>query len=250
MITFMRTLILRVTLSAAPLLLIGCGQSKPTADDAKKFLDSAELKLNDLGVEAGRATWVQENFITDDTEALSAASGQRAGDETVRLSKQTKQFDGVPVPADIARKLNLMKVGFTLAPPSDPKESAEVSKLAASLGATYGKGKYCKDGGKTCLDINDITKIMANSTNPAELLDVWKGWNTISLPMRKDFTRFVELSNKGATELGFRDTGAMWRSKYDMPADDFSKELDRLWEEAKAQEAPAAPGTGIRTRVP
>ncbi len=74
---------------------------------------------------------------------------------------------------------------------------------------------------------------MATSTNPVELLDVWKGWHTISLPMRKDFTRFVELSNKGAVELGFKDTGAMWRSKYDMPADDFSKDLDRLWDQVR-----------------
>ena len=229
----MRTLMLRFTPLAALLLLAGCSQSKPSAADAKKFLDDAQVKLNDLGVEAGRAEWVQENFITDDTEALAAASGQRAGDEAVRLAKQAKQFDGVAVPADEARMLNLMKIGFTLAPPSDPKESAEVSKIAASLDATYGKGKYCKDDGKTCLDINDITKIMATSTNPAELLDVWKGWRTISLPMRKDFTRFVELSNKGATELGFKDTGAMWRSKYDMPADDFSKELDRLWDQVR-----------------
>ena len=100
--------------------------------------------------------------------------------------------------------MNLMKIGFTLAPPADPKESEEVSKIAASLDATYGKGKYCKDDGKTCLDINDITKIMANSTNPAELLDVWKGWRTVSLPMRKDFTRFVELSNKGAIGAGIQ----------------------------------------------
>ena len=132
--------------------------------------------------------------------------------------------------------MKLLKIGFTLAPPSDPKESAEVSKLAASLDGTYGKGKYCKRSltrQKTCLDINDITKIMANSTNPAELLDAWNGWHTISPPMRKDFTRFVELSNKGARELGFKDTGAMWRSKYDMPADDFAKELDRLWEQVR-----------------
>ncbi len=229
----MRTLLLRFTPLAALLLLAGCSPSKPSAADAKKFLDDAQVKLNDLGVEAGRAEWVQENFITDDTEALAAASGQRAGDEAVRLAKQAKQFDGVAVPADEARMLNLMKIGFTLAPPSDPKESAEVSKIAASLDATYGKGKYCKDDGKTCLDVNDITKIMATSTNPAELLDVWKGWRTISPPMRKDFTRFVELSNKGATELGFKDTGAMWRSKYDMPADDFSKELDRLWDQVR-----------------
>jgi len=51
--------------------------------------------------------------------------------------------------------------------------------------------------------------------------------------MRKDFARFVELSNKGASELGFRDTGAMWRSKYDMPPDDFAKEVDRLWAQVR-----------------
>src|SRR5512147_1997476 len=233
----MRTLVLRLTVPAALALLAGCSQPKPTADDAKKFLDDAQVKLNDLGIEAGRAAWVQENFITDDTEALSAASGQRAGDESVRLAKEAKKFDDLQLSADAARMMKLLKTSFTLAPPSDPKESAEVSKIAASLDATYGKGKYCKgpqgSAPATCLDINDITKIMANSTNPAELLDVWKGWHTISPPMRKDFTRFVELSNKGAAELGFKDTGAMWRSKYDMPADDFNKELDRLWDQVR-----------------
>src|SRR5512142_231491 len=125
----MRTLMLRFTPLAAALLLAGCSQSKPTAGDAKKFLDDAQAKLNDLGVEAGRAEWVQENFITANPEALAAASSQRAGDEAVRLAKQAKQFDGMPVPADEARMLHLMKIGFTLAPPSDPKESADVSKI-------------------------------------------------------------------------------------------------------------------------
>ena len=74
---------------------------------------------------------------------------------------------------------------------------------------------------------------MANSTDAKELLDAWKGWHSISPPMRANFTRFVELSNKGARELGFKDTGAMWRAKYDMPPDDFAKELDRLWEQVR-----------------
>src|SRR2546428_674268 len=51
--------------------------------------------------------------------------------------------------------------------------------------------------------------------------------------MRKDYQRFVELSNKGAKELGFADTGAMWRSKYDMPPDAFTRELDRLWDQVR-----------------
>jgi peptidyl-dipeptidase A len=51
--------------------------------------------------------------------------------------------------------------------------------------------------------------------------------------MRKEFSRFVELSNKGARELGFVETGAMWRAKYDMPPDAFAKELDRLWNQVR-----------------
>ena len=75
--------------------------------------------------------------------------------------------------------------------------------------------------------------MMATSRNPAELLDAWRGWHAISRPMRPDFVRYVELANKGARELGFADNGAMWRSKYDMPPDDFAKELDRLWDQVR-----------------
>src|SRR4029079_2353687 len=38
---------------------------------------------------------------------------------------------------------------------------------------------------------------------------------------------------KGAAALDYADTGAMWRGKYDMPADAFAKELDRLWEQLR-----------------
>ena len=74
---------------------------------------------------------------------------------------------------------------------------------------------------------------MAESRDPKQLLDAWTGWHAIARPMRQDFARYVELANKGARELGFQDNGAMWRSKYDMPPDDFAKELDRLWEQVR-----------------
>jgi peptidyl-dipeptidase A len=74
---------------------------------------------------------------------------------------------------------------------------------------------------------------MATSRDPNELRDAWVGWHHISPPMKKDFVRYVELANKGARELGFADNGAMWREKYDMSSDEFSKELDRLWEQVR-----------------
>src|SRR5882724_1626451 len=206
----------------------------PTVQDAKKFLDDAESKLYDLSVEAGRASWVQSNFITFDTETLAALANERAIAEGVRRAKEATRFDHVKLPPDMARKMMLLKLGLTLAAPSDPKESAEVTRLAAGLEAAYGKGKYCPGGPKEpCIDIEGVTRIMANNTTPATLLDTWLGWHSISPPMRSDFARFVQLSNKGARELGFKDTGAMWRAKYDMPPDDFAKELDRLWEQVR-----------------
>src|SRR5579871_2125635 len=205
----------------------------PTVQDAKKFLDEAESKLLVLSTEASHADWIRENFITFDTEALSATADERAIAEGVRLAKGATRFDRVKLPPDMARKMLLLKLGLTLAAPSDPKESAEVTQLAAKLDGEYGKGKYCPDDKKPCLDVEGVTRILANSTDAKEQLDAWTGWHTISLPMRRDFVRFVELSNKGARELGFKDTGAMWRAKYDMPPDDFAKELDRLWEQVR-----------------
>jgi peptidyl-dipeptidase A len=99
----------------------------------------------------------------------------------------------------------------------------------------YGKGKWCPDAAKPdrCLNIDDITKVLASSRNEKEIRAAWEGWHTISPPIRKDYQRFAELSNKGAKELGFADTGAMWRAKYDMAPDAFTTELDRLWDQVR-----------------
>jgi peptidyl-dipeptidase A len=205
----------------------------PTVAEAKAFADEAETKLLALSVEASRAGWVQSTYITDDTEALAAKANERAINAGVEYAKKATRFDGLKLPADTARKLMILKNGLTLAAPADPKESEEVTRIAAAMEGEYGKGKYCPQGKDKCLDLQDITKIMAESRDAGELLDVWRGWHTISIPMRPEYRRFVELANKGARELGFKDSGAMWRSKYDMPPDAFAKEVDRLWEQLK-----------------
>jgi peptidyl-dipeptidase A len=208
-------------------------QAPPTAEEAKSFVDDAERRLLKLGVDAGRAAWVQSNFITEDTEILAAQANERVITAGVEYAKKAARFKDVELPADLARKIRLLRNGLTLAAPSDPKESEEVTRLAATLEGTFGRGKYCPPGSEKCLTIDDLTKIMAGSRDPKELLDAWKGWHSVSVPMRKDYARYVELANKGARELGFSDTGAMWREKYDMPEADFEKEMDRLWLQMK-----------------
>ena len=225
---FLGILLGAVALSAAP--------NTPSVAEARKFLNEAEARLLELTNQAGRAAWVQSNFITDDTEALSAQANERQIGAAVELAKAATRFDKVVLPPDMVRKMKLLKLSLTLAAPSNDKERTEVTRIASSLEGMYGKGKYCPGGAsdKTkCLDLQDITRIMANSRDEKELKDVWKGWRTVSPPMKTGYTRLVQLANKGARELGFADTGAMWRSKYDMPPDEFAKELDRLWEQVK-----------------
>ncbi len=207
--------------------------AKPTAAEARKFLEDASKRLLDLSIEAGRAAWVQENFITEDTQILAAARGEVLTGVAVELAKQATRFDDVKLDADLRRQMELLKRGLVLPAPADPKKNAELSRLAASLGAQYGSGKYCPPGGGDCKSLPDVEDIMRNSRDPKELLDAWIGWHTISPPMRADYARLVELANEGARELGFKDTGAMWRAKYDMPPDAFAAELDRLWEQVK-----------------
>jgi peptidyl-dipeptidase A len=210
-------------------------EKAPTVAEAKAFVDQAEAKQLELSVEASRAGWIQSTYITDDTEILAAKANERAIAAGVEYAKKATRYDRLKLPPELARKMMLLKLGLTLAAPSDPKEGEELTRIVASMEGTYGKGKYCPEGKEKekCLDLQEITKILAENRDPARLLEVWRGWHTISVPIRPEFQRYVELANKGARELGFADTGAMWRSKYDMPPDAFAKEVDRLWEQLK-----------------
>ena len=206
---------------------------KPTPEEARKFIDDAEQKLLILGVDSGRADWVKDTYITDDTETLSAKLDERAIAATVEYAKQSTRFDGLKLDPVTARKIKLLKLSLTIATPSDPKESEELTRIVAGLEGTYGKGKYCPSGPESCKDLDELSNIMSESRDPQQLLEAWTGWHAIARPMRQDFVRYVELANKGARQLGFQDNGAMWRAKYDMAPEAFAAELDRLWEQVR-----------------
>jgi peptidyl-dipeptidase A len=206
----------------------------PTVADAERFISQAEARLLDLWIKSERANWVSETYITDDTEAITAEAEAAVKSASADLARQAKRYEKLPLPPDLARKFKLLKLSVDIPAPRDAAAQAELSKIDVSLDSDYGKGTWCPDDakdGKTnnCKQLPDIEKIMANSRDPQELLNAWKGWHSISPPMRKRYSRMVELSNQGARELGFADVGGMWRSNYDMPPDEFAKELDRLW---------------------
>lgn len=207
---------------------------KPTVADAESFIKRAEEELLRLGIKAERASWIQSNFITEDTETLAAEANEEIIAVTTKLAEESRKFDGLQLPYDTARKMKLLKLSLTLPAPDNPQERSELTKIAASMEGDYGKGKYCPEGDKgKCLSLGDMEKIMATSRDPEELKKIWVAWHKVSPPYRARYNRFVELGNKGAKEMGFSDMGALWRSQYDMPPDEFSKEMERLWLQVK-----------------
>jgi len=210
-------------------------QSAPGADEARKFLADMNRDMLRLINEANRAGWVQSTYITPDTELLAARANELLVNAVTKYAKDARRFDGVQLPASDRRQFDVLKNSLTMSAPPDAKEAEELTRLVASMEGAYGSGKYCPRSAASgdCLDIEKITEILAENRDPARLKEVWEGWHTVGAPMRKDYARFVELSNKGAAALDYPDTGAMWRGKYDMPPEAFAKELDRLWEQLR-----------------
>jgi peptidyl-dipeptidase A len=208
--------------------------AKATVAEAQKFVAEAEQRLFDLGLKLGRAEWVQSNFITDDTEAMAAEASKDYSAAVTELAESSRRFDGLKLPYDTARKMKLIKLSLSLPTPSNAAEREELTKIAVSMESDYGKGKFCPDGADAkCLSLGDMERILASSRDPEELKKVWLGWHKVSPPYRQRYARFVELGNKGAREMGFKDVGAMWRDNYDMPPDAFAAEMERLWQQVK-----------------
>jgi peptidyl-dipeptidase A len=211
----------------------------PTLAEARAFLERAQSKLMELSIQDQRAAWVRSTFITYDSEILAAKADENQIAATMQLAKESTRFSQLKMPEDMARQFKLLRLSLDLAAPSDPKEAQELTQTAGRMEGIYGSGKYCPAGSTSsapadqCLDLDQLSEILRTSTDPAKLLDAWRGWHTISPPMRPLFQKYVELGNKGARELGFADMGAMWRSKYDMPPEAFPAEMDRLWEQVK-----------------
>ena len=227
-----------VTLLACLLLALPAIPSQasdtPTIADAQAFMDKAETELLERAIATQRAGWVQETYITTDTEAITAKENERLIAHTTELVNESRRFDALDLPPQLRRKFKLLRLSLSLPAPADPKLRTELTEVASSLESSYGRGKYCPDADQSkCMGIDDLDVRMAQSRDPKELQDLWVGWHKIGAPMRDRYARFVELSNQGAKELGFADTGVLWRSNYDMPPEQFSADLERLWEQVK-----------------
>ena len=205
-----------------------------TPEGAAAWVAMVEKDLFDYSVDASRVYWINSTYITQDTDALAAQIGAEGTEKTVDYALEAAKYAQVEgLDADVARKLNILRNGIVLPAPTTEGAATELNEIATKLNSMYGKGKGTLNGKE--ISGSDIEAEMGNLEHtPEEFAEMWTSWHDhVGAPMKQDYARLVEIANAGSEELGFADAGAMWRSGYDMDADEFAAVADGLWEETK-----------------
>ena len=232
----MRTMISSFAIAAALGLAMPALAAKPKTDpvaEADAFVAQAEKELGDYSILNARAQWINANFITEDTDAIAAEFGARGTELGVKYAEGAARFDDVKgLSFDTRRKLDFLKQGLVLPAPDEPGAADELNQIATRLQSAYGKGKGTLNGKP--ISGSDIEEAMGTNRDPDDLKEMWVSWHdNVGAPMKDDYARLVEIANEGAKALGYKDLGAMWRSGYDMPPEEFAAMMDKLWLQVK-----------------
>ena len=203
-----------------------------TPQGAADWVAMVEKDLFDYTAWSSQVYWVNATYITHDTDALAAQAGAEGTEKSVKYALEAAKYAEVEgLDPEVARKLAILRNGIVLPAPTTEGAATELNEIATSLNSQYGKGKGTLNGEE--ISGSDIEAEMGNlERTPAELAEMWASWHTnVGAPMKEDYARMVEIANQGAVELGFDNVGTMWRSGYDMPPEEFSGELERMWQE-------------------
>lgn len=241
-----RHLLLALAIGAGLATLAACKKDEPATDSAAppaapqgETADQFIARVNDeykkMYPEMTAAQWLSSTYINDDSQLLAAKGNERYLTQLNSWIEQAKKFEGQQMSPETARAIQLLKLATAMPAPKDPAKLAELTQIATRMEGTYGAGTYCTGEGeaKKCRQLGELEDVLRSSRDYEAQLDAWQGWHTIAQPMRKDYTRFVELVNEGSKEMGFADTGEMWRSGYDMTPAEIAAETDRLWGQVK-----------------
>uniref|UniRef100_A0A672UIM6 Angiotensin-converting enzyme n=1 Tax=Strigops habroptila TaxID=2489341 RepID=A0A672UIM6_STRHB len=194
---------------------------------AKEFLAEYNSTAEAVWNAYTEASWTYNTNITDYNKEIMLDKNLAMSRHTLEYGMRAMQFDPSEFQDEsVTRILKKLSVIERAALPDD--ELMEYNTLLSDMETTYSVAKVCREN-KTCHPLDpDLTDIMATSRDYDELLFVWKGWrDAAGKPIKNNYKRYVELSNKAAVLNGYSDNGAFWRSLYETPT--LEEDLEKLY---------------------
>jgi peptidyl-dipeptidase A len=216
----------------------------PSAVDAAQFMTRVDAGLRRVWTAQARADWINQTYITEDTDSLAADAQEAAMAYVTEAILESRRYDGVEgIAPDVARRLALLRRATVLPAPTDPASRKELAQLGVSMQSAYGKGKHCseklrryraKSAKDDCLTLGELSKVLEDpKASWDELVEAFEGWRNVGTPLRAPYERFVGLGNEGARAIGYADLGALWRDGYDMRPEELEADVERLWAEVR-----------------
>ncbi len=234
----MKTVINTVYVVALALSTVACQNfsSHEVSDrahqlSAEEFIEQANSELALAAKNASHAAWLSSTYINVDSQAVSAKASQEYNQLSVQYAKQAATYDEALYGPEVSRQLQRLKLDLVLPAPDDKTSAKRLADLGVKMEAMYGAGEYCNDD--RCYNLDEMTIIFAESRDPELLQEMWRGWRSISPPMRQLYEEQVDIANAGAQDLGFTNLSELWRSNYDMDPDVFSADVDQQWQKVK-----------------
>jgi peptidyl-dipeptidase A len=210
--------------------------SQTMLEEAKEFIEAADIDIKKQTDTLNLSWYIKDRFMTLDTLNHWGNLREKAIATEKSNAYAAIQYKDLNLNDDLTRRLNNIILVASTYPshphPENEQKITKLKKLTDDLTKLSAANTACIDqerGGETCLNAQQISEKMVNSTDESELKSLWKGWHNNLAPLKPIFEQQMQLNNEGAQRFGFSNRAEMQLSEFEMPVDDFIIELDQVW---------------------
>lgn len=198
--------------------------------NAKAFLALYNERATKEAHDQEKAMWNHATNITDENMKLRTAAVYSYSSFREEARKNASRFDLSKLTEETKRHFSMLMESATLKNNLKRKELAEIIGRMEEI---YSSAKVSHPLiGMNLSLVPDLVKIMADSRNNDHLVTAWREWRRVTGPQIKPlYKKFVALSNEGARDNNWEDTGDWWRSWY--KPSKIASEVEKLWMDMK-----------------
>ena len=228
------------SLAILPFANAAKNNSPVTVEDAKTFIEAADIAQKQLNSTGMLAWYIKDRFTTLDTENLIANLIKQGKTLDLKLAYQANQYKKLDLNKDLTRRLNGIVASAYSHPshphPQDENKITTLKKITANLSKKHAAITTCtpeKSTEENCFNAQQTSEKMTSITDERELKTLWTNWHNNLTPLKSIYQQQVQLNNEGAQRFGFSNRAEMQLSQFEMPANDFINELDQAWADVK-----------------